>query len=374
MNVLVYGAGNWIAISAARYLHKAGHNAILADTGNYFRGFYSRYCDKRYIFRDPDRDKGGFCSDLYDCIKREDVGLLLPTSDKALFDLIGIGENIFENVKVPVPLGHEKITYVTNKSNIPFICDRAGIGVVPTRLIGDDFNGVDLKDIPPPYVIKPVYGLSGEGVIVVENLEHLKERLEGIKSGGLGDRYLLQSFISGEVYGAGGIFEGKDLKHFYSYRYMRRYPLPGGQPTICLVDFRENIKDAISKVLSSLQWVGFCHMDFIIDEKTRIPYLTDINPIHWYSVPYSLSEEVNCLNHYLDERKGKNKGTDSPKYYATISIVRELQRIAGGAFWREKAPKDPGYWRCLRSLKRSDFCWDPFPVILAPLLRLLRSA
>lgn len=371
MNVLIYGAGNRISLSIAIFLSKIGSHAILADTGKYARAFFSRYCKKKYVFRDPDDDGDieGFISDLHDCIKQEGIELIVPTSDNALFHLISAKDSIPKDIKVLFPMDYEKISYVMNKKNIPFICARSGILTIPTYLLDNDFRISDIEKIDPPYALKLEYGVSGNGFIKVDSSKKLEKELERIRDRGLEKRYLLQKYISGPVYGAGGVFENNTLKHFFSYKYIRRYPPLAGVSTMCVVDFQNNIREAMSKALEALQWEGFCQMDFIVEDKSQIPYLADINPVHWYTVPDSLSEELNCLTYYVKGGKeGEIKKNKKEGFYATLSLTRELQRIATGGVFRKSIPAGITYWGCLRGLRYSDFYWDPLPLLLVPFL------
>jgi len=375
MNVLIYGAGNSIAISLAQYLHKSGHNAILSDVGKHFRAFYSRSCHKKYIFRDPECDRDGFSVDLIGCMRQEDVELLLPTSDRALFHLLSISESIPKDIKVSFPLENEKVNRVVNKKNIPSICEQSGIGAITTCFLGKDFKISDFENIRPPYALKLAYGVSGKGFKRIDSLKGLQRELSIIKSKGLEEEYIIQRYLQGQVYGAGGVFENDALTHFFSYRYIRRYPESAGNSTLRMVDFKEKIEQAMYRVLKTLEWKGFCHMDFVLDEKDKVPYLLDINPVHCYTVPNSLSKELNCLNYYLDTNKEDRVGGYLEKgHYSTISLTRELQRIVTGGILRtESKSRGDKYWGCLRGLRHSDFYWDPLPIVLAPFLRFLRS-
>lgn len=375
MNVLIYGAGNSIAISIARYLYQNGHRAILADSRKYVRAFYSKYCEKKYLFRNPDYDKEGFSADLKNCIQKEGVQLLLPTWDKGLFDLIDVKESIPRVVKVLCPMDYGKISYVVNKKNIPAISEKADIDVVPSFIIDEKLSMSDVESIAPPYALKLEYGVSGEGFKKADSLKDLEKKIKKIKSQGLQKKYLIQKYISGPVYGAGGIFENNELKRFFSYKYIRRHPCLAGNSTVRIVDLKDSIREAMSKVLKVLQWEGFCHMDFVISGENQRPYLLDINPVHWYSVPASVSRKFNCLSYYLDKSVSEgNVKNEDRDMYATISIIRECQRIAtGGMFKKVKPSNDIGYQHYIKALRYSDFYWDPLPILLAPLLKLIRS-
>lgn len=370
MNVLIYGAGNSIAIFTARYLHYAGHTPILADHCKYSRGFYSRYCKKKYIFSSPDNDKEGLSKELLKCIKKEDIKLLLPTTDEALVKILEAKEFLPKDIKVLFPLDYEKIGYILDKSNIPFICEQAGVHTVPIWVINDEFKMMDLEEFKPAYVIKKVSGCGGDGFMKIDSVSQLEPELKKIKDKFPAKTYLVQEYIAGSVYGAGGIFEDNILKKFYSYKYVRRHPL-SGPATICQVEYVEAVKEAMSKVLKVLEWKGYCHMDFIIEEKSGMPYLIDINPVHWYSVPNSMSKSLNCIDYYICGAGNQTVENSNSNFYTTILFLRELQRILTGNLLRHSNSKN-SYWRSIIGLRLSDFYLDPWPVVLAPLLKILR--
>jgi len=340
------------------------------------RAFYSRYCKKKYLFRDPCHNKEGFSDDLLNCIRQEGVGLILPTWDKGIFDLLGVKEIILGEVKILFPMNYEKVSYIMNKKNIPVISKMAGINVVPTWLVDENFSISDMAEISPPYAIKLEYGVSGEGFKKIGNLKELDREVEIIKSRGSEKKYIAQKFIGGPVFGVGGIVEKGELKRFYCYRYVKRYPPLAGNSTLRVVDFQNSLGETLCKVLKAIKWEGFCHMDFVICDEDQRPYLLDINPVHCYTVPDSASEALSCLSYYVDRKEAEESGRhDEKKMYATMSIIRECQRImAGGLFGKGKPLNDIGYWHYIKALRFSDFYWDPLPLLLAPFLKLIRGA
>lgn len=372
MNVLIYGAGNSIAIFISRYLQYAGHTAILADSNKYCRAFYSRNCKKKYIFRSTDNDKEGFSKELLECIKKEDIKLLLPTTDEALVKIIKAKEFLPKDIKVLFPLDYEKIGYILDKSNIPSICEKSGIHTAPACIINGYSTITDFAKFNPPYAIKKVLGRGGESFMKIDSMNQLEQELNKIKKNFPAKTYLVQEYILGPVYGAGGVFEDNALKKFYSYKYVRRHPYLSGTSTLCQVDHVEAIKEGMSKVLKVLEWKGYCHMDFIMEEKSGMPYLIDINPVHWYSVPNSMLKDLNCLDYYLHGvAENHTEGNSEGNFYTTVWFLRELQRIFTGGIFR-KSNSTNNYWHYISGLRRSDFYWDPLPVVLTPFLKLLR--
>lgn len=373
MNVLIYGAGNGIAIFTARYLHYTGHTPILADHCKYSRGFYSRYCKKKYIFRNPANNKEGFREELRDCLERDGVGLLLPTTDETMFNVICAKESIPKSTRVLFPLDSKKVCYVLDKSNIPLISKGTGVKTPLTYVLDDNLKDPEIEVLKVPYVVKKAYSVAGDGFIKIDTRGRLKEIYEKIKNKYPGEKYLLQEYISGTVYGACGVFEDKALRRFFSYKYIRKHPSPSGPATIWQADYNGNLKDAMHKILSFIEWNGFCQMDFIVEDKTGIPYIIDINPVHWYGMPNSMKKEFSCLEYYVNDKHNIDM-EDEGGFYTTISLYKELQRILGGGiFKKDNLSRGSSYWHCMRGLRYSDFFWDPNPIILAPLLRFLRA-
>lgn len=374
MNVLIFGASNAIAIGIARMLQGTGHIAVMADSEKFSRAFFSRYCMKKYLFRDPLKDRSGFCDDLTCCIQSEAIALIVPTTDEALLDLVESKEVIPGNVMVTFPLNIDKIRYVFDKANLPELCEKAGVKTPATVRVDKSFEIAKMDGLEAPFAVKRSVGVAGEGFMRVEKRELLEKALTTARRKYPESDFLVQEYIAGRVFGAGGVFDGQKLEHFYSYKFVRRYPGLCGTPTVCRQGNLDVVKTAMEKVLTVLQWNGYCQMDFLVDEKSGQPFLIDINPVHWYSIPFSLSEELNCLSYYL----GKDKRLPATKLYpddpyTTFSFSRELQRILSGGIFGESGSCDSmSYWRNFKYIRCTDFYWDPLPILLAPILKLSR--
>jgi len=374
MNILIYGAGNSVAIFIARYLYAQGHSAILADSTKYARGFYSKYCTRKYVFRDPALNAEGFSNDLQDCLNKEQIGLILPTTYEALIHLVRAKGSIPAWARLISPLDEKKLNYVFAKSNLPSLCKKAGVATASICVIDEDFRVSDTHKMQMPCALKKVYGVAGDGFKLFNRRAVLEEELEKVRAQSAGAEYFVQEYVPGCVYGAGAVFEENRLKQFFSYKYLRRHPRISGPITIAQVDCLEPIRVAMQSLLRTLEWKGFCQMDFILEETTRRPYLIDINPVHWYAVPNSSSSDLNALTPYLTGSSDDSATTSDPgALYTTISLYMEAKRIlAGETLKQSDLPTDSSYWKSLQGLKYADFYWDPLPMMIVPLLRVLR--
>lgn len=374
MNVLIYGASNVIAIGNARVLSRAGHRVILSGTSKLERAFFSIYCNRKYLFRNPLLDRTGFVADLVNCVEHEAIELIVPTTGQALLDLVAARDFLGDNVVVPFPLDDVKIKYVSNKENLPEICKTAGVRT-PTTCGDKDISGNKIQQqMVAPVVLKRATGQAGEGFFKIERLYQLGSVLAKAKQVFPGDEFLVQKFIEGKVYGAGAVFDGQKLHSFYSYEYVKRYPSGGGSPTVCRLSPSQSIRTAMEKVLVALEWQGYCHMDFIVDQSSHEPYLIDINPVHWYTIPFSSSEDLNCLFYFVGE-EGQGSAGDS-RFYTTMCLTREFQRILVCGIRNGTATSSNGKSCCdyLAWLRKADFFFDPVPIVAVPILKLLRYA
>lgn len=374
MNVLIYGASNAIAVVIARIVRDSGHIPVMADSEKYSRAFFSRYCMKKYLVRDPLKDRAGFADDLTCCIRNERITLVVPTTDEALLNLVELKEAIPGNVMVTFPREIDKIRYVFDKANLPELSEKAGVRTPATFRVGKGFEITKTGGLKAPFVLKRTIGVAGEGFRKVERQELLEQTLATLRKEFPESDFLIQEYIPGIVYGAGGVFDGEKIQHFYSYKFVRRHPGLCGSPTVCHQQHLESIKTALEKILAILQWNGYCQMDFIVDEKSWQPYLIDINPVHWYTMPFSSSFELSCLSYYLCADKQLQEEELYPAApYSTFSFSRELQRIlSGGLFDESSSCIKKGYRRYFNYIRYADFYWDLLPVVLAPILKLLR--
>ena len=374
MNVLICGAANVIAIGTARLLLQAGHRAVLADSNRLARAFHSKYCATKYLFRDPAVDLAGFEKDLAECLRKERIALVVPTTDQALLDLVAARGAIPESVACPFPLEADKIRLVLQKGNFAGIGEAAGIRT-PRTLRHAEVKGLDPDGLTPPWVIKRAVGMAGEGLAKVAKRSMLAPILTRTMQRYPGEELLLQEYIDGKVYGAGGLFDGQGLRRFYCYEYVNRLPRGCGPATRCLLQRINPVREAFAKVVAALDWRGYCQMDFVVDNETLEPCLVDINPVHWYTMPFSASPELNSLWGYLGDAQNASAGESMVEPYATVCLSRELQRllaiVAGHA---DRPAESLGLFAHARAFRRSDFYWDPLPILLIPFLRLLDMA
>jgi len=356
MNVLLHGAANVIAIGTARIFQRAGHRVIHAGYDPFSRAFFSRFCRIKKILPDPGIDRAAYAEALARLIEEEAIALIVPTSDRDLLDLVASEDFIPDNVALPFPRELAMIRKVMDKGELPAICRVADVLTPQTWSL--DAGVVIPPDTVKPLVVKRRRGIAGEGFSRVDDPTLFGEIVERTRRLYPGEELLVQERVDGKVFGAGGIFVNGQIERFSAYEIVARHPAGYGTPTICCFTKGDDLREAMARVLSTVQWSGYCQMDFIVCEKTGEPYLVDINSVHWYTMPFSADPGLNTLFYYLGAQE---RPANRP--YTTLCLSRELQRRLGGGAGKGW----PKY------LHRSDFYWDPAPIVFAPLLRRLRQ-
>lgn len=152
------------------------------------------------------------------------------------------------------------------------------------------------------------------------------------------------------------IVNGKsEARRFFVHRAIREYPVTGG-PTCFLESVRYNpIFQYGMKLLNLINFKGLASMEFIVDEKDKMPKIIDVNPRIYgpvqcaisagADIPYALymmtlngdietdfsyKEGVTCRNLLFEDTKHMFsilKGAKSPKYNSgkTRTLINYLK-------------------------------------------------
>ena len=137
------------------------------------------------------------------------------------------------------------------------------------------------------------------------------------------ERFFVQEKIAGSVYCVAMVMNHGVLKGHVVYRQLRDYPFSGGQATLRVsVDHPEAVVH-FERLLRELRWHGVCQADFLVAEKTGIPYLIDINPRFWGSLMQGVASGVDFP--YLLYRIASDGDVEAcsriqDRYYDTVDM------------------------------------------------------
>ncbi|MCJ8503008.1 ATP-grasp domain-containing protein [Desulfatitalea alkaliphila] len=310
MNILVTNAKNRIAYNVVKSLSAKGHHVYCADFVPRAMTYYSRYSSGYFIYPSPFSKQSAFVKCLINKIIELKIDVLIPVYEE-LFLVSKHKELFLNHVKMAIP-DYEKILIAHNKDQWWRIAKQIGVPVPETFSVDQlKRNASLIIQLEFPVLLKTKQGGGGWGIGQVDTFEDLIRILDAGTYHDLPlDRYIVQKKMQGETICVAMVLSHGKLIGKTSYRQIREYPAFRGQAT-CRVSVSNKAAEAfLQKILEFLQWHGVCQADFIIEHKTGVPYLIDVNPRFWGSLSQAIAS-----------------GVDFPFLIAEISIKEDVETV-----------------------------------------------
>jgi len=303
-SVLITDAEYISALSAVRSLGKAGYRVIAVSRSRLAHSFYSRYCAARYRVCDPKVSSERFLREIGEIYRREGCSVLVPVYLHAIRSLVGLSDGRF-NVLLPRP---DSFDIAERKAEFIRWADGRGYPV-PRFLIWNGEEGVvelcERHELEPPLVVKASIGEGAREVRYVDDWEALGKVLCELADS---KPLLVQRRIFGVGYGVSCLFgrDGRLIARFVHKR-LREIPPTGGASV-----YRESVRwDELAElgtsILRDLSWRGLAMVEFKVDEAGD-PYLMEINPRFWGSLPLAVASGVDFPRLYVEEALGLKPG------------------------------------------------------------------
>ena len=292
MSALVTNAKNRIAYNIVRSLGKKGIPVYTSDFVSSSMSFFSRYSKGHFLYPSPYRKQEDFIVSLIQNCKRLKTDVLIPVFEESF--LIAKHKEKIENcVRVVLP-DYEQILFAHNKDRWEPLARRLGIPVPETFPIADLQSGKRcLSDLNYPVLMKPKQGGGAWAITQANSERELQILLAKATNEGLPwERFFCQEKISGETHCVAMLFNHGEMRAKVAYRQLRDYPVTGGQATLRVSIRSEAAEGHLQRLLEEMNWHGVCQADFIVDERTREPYLIDINPRFWGSLTQAIASGV----------------------------------------------------------------------------------
>jgi hypothetical protein len=297
IKALIITLENWISIPRLpkALLNSGFEVAAVCPENSYL--CYTRYLDHFYALKTVKPDRVTFLT-LKTALERWKPELIIPGDEKAVRYLINLvaaleagnsaefslSEEIFpllKNILVPSRF----FEAIKRKGLMNSIAVAIGIPVprqVDVSSTGDILKC--MKDFNFPVILKNDIGCAGDGVFICKNeqelLENFQKAKNEIKVKDYGDinNISLQEFIAGKI----GMFpfvsyKGELLGGFTLEKH-RVHPLPTGPSSVIRLINEPEMEDYAKKIIQHCQFTGFGDVEYIIEEKTGIPYFMEFNP------------------------------------------------------------------------------------------------
>jgi D-aspartate ligase len=273
-------------------------------------------------------------------------GARLLTRDRAAFN----GQTHLPPLPPP-----ELYETVVNKNSLAHCLDQHGIRSAPTFL----FTSIaaaerDLKHLPFPVLLKPIFGGTGLGICRFDKPTPL---LEALRSRPLAsESYILQSYVPGRDVDCSVLCrDGRILAHTLQMSARPRRNPFAADDALAFVSHTAAFA-AVEKAMAALRWSGVAHLDMREDERDGQFHIVDFSARFWMTLLGSLAVGVNfphlaCLAALKIEFPPPT--FEPANYFTAQAALKELAsgRLRGYKSGLPYALNDPGP-RALNLIKR----------------------
>jgi predicted ATP-grasp superfamily ATP-dependent carboligase len=291
MSVIVTNAKSRVAYNVTRSLGGKGIEVYTSDFVRSSMSFYSRYSRGHFLYPSPFTHQEQFIRSILENVDRLKAEVVVPVHEET-FLMAKFKDELSRHVKVVLP-DYKQILAVHNKDKWINIAQELNVPSPKTYLIEALRRPGGLTNVLFPVLIKPKQGGGGWAITQVNSRHELSELLERELYIGLPwERFYAQEKIDGEVHCVAMLFCAGRYRAKVAYKQIREYPVSGGQATLRISLRNEDAEEGLRKILEHLKWHGICQADFVVDGKTGVSYLIDMNPRFWGSLAQGIASGV----------------------------------------------------------------------------------
>jgi predicted ATP-grasp superfamily ATP-dependent carboligase len=271
-------------LSFARSLGRRGVpvTGIALERGDF--GLRSRYLRARHLVLDRDRDRR---DERLLAILREAASdgllVLFPERDQHVEFVLRRWEEVRALATVPLPDSRTPIDALRRKEALPDAAAAAGIGTPATVPLSSE-EAVRGCPLSRPFLLKPLeserYAAAfSHKVVVADDLEQAVAAWRRAQSAGF--ELLAQELVPGSTDRILSVFtyvgrSGTPLASVVG-RKVRQGPPGFGASTVFAVEFDAEVLDAGLRLLRSVEYRGFAHVEFVRDPRDGMLKLLEVN-------------------------------------------------------------------------------------------------
>ena len=303
--ILLTGAGGSGTIYIIKSLIKK-YRIIATDMNKYAAGLY--FADKGYIL--PSCTDQKYLKKLDQIIKKERVDVVIPLIDEELLAIRRYYQNK-KNPKVLLPK-EDFIELCLNKWKLMNALRRAGIPCPETYLLKS------FKQLPKslfPCIVKPIVSRGSRGFQYLNNKDDFKKYLQN--SSYKKKDLLIQEPVKGREFTVSTVvsWRGEVLQVV-----PKEVILKKGITKIAVTRRNQKIKEVCQKVQKEFKADGPFNVQLIIDEKTKLPKIFEINPRFSTTVALTMAAGVNEVDLLIERLFGKK--TAKPRFKENLVMTR----------------------------------------------------
>jgi hypothetical protein len=165
-----------------------------------------------------------------------------------------------------------------------------------------------IAELGLPIVLKDVVGGGGARVEVCDTKAEVHAALARITSVG-GEPPILQEFIVGPTYLAGGLFDEGRAVRVYTGMKVEQWPPRVGPSAVLRSVEAPVLVDELCKVMAGLRWTGLVSTDFIGRPDGSFAFI-EVNPRPWGTLGAAVVAGVDLTTPYAELLRGGHPGAD----------------------------------------------------------------
>lgn len=332
INILITDGENRSSLAATRSLGRKGYRVVVCGNHLINISSASKYCSRRYRTSNSLDSDSSFIQDILEIIKKENINIIIPMSEKTIMMLLANKSNFPPEVKIASP-EIQKVEKIFDKIELFKIAEDLAIPMPKTMYI---HNKQDLLDKAAfieqyPVVIKPGYssrplkkGFISSGVLYAKTKEELLWQYQNNPV--LRYPSMIQKRVTGPGTGLFTIFDKNNHLCIFCHERVLEKPPSGGVGVICRsVPVDNDMVEAAHALLSAVEWTGVAMVEFKRDMTDGTPKLMEVNGRFWGSLQLAVSSGVDFPCLLIDYLLGKKVHKSDNKYI----IDQKLKWIFG---------------------------------------------
>ncbi len=209
--------------------------------------------------------------------------VLFPERDEHVESILRRWEEVRAMADVPLPEDPEIVRRLRRKELLPAVAAAAGVAA-PRTLAADSENSIRTAQLHPPFLVKPAEGQGfalkfGHKVVVAETVEEAVAAWARAREHGF--ETIVQELIPGSHDRVHSLFtyvgrEGEPLGSVVG-RKVRQGPLRFGTSAVFESHYDERVEELGLRLLRSVGYRGFAHVEFAWDERDASYKLLEVN-------------------------------------------------------------------------------------------------
>lgn len=297
--VLVLDGLHRKALALTRWLGRAGHRVLTADTTFWTICRFSRYARRSFVAPAARTQPEAFVEWLLELVERERIDAVLAADDDTTEVLAAHQTRLAGAVGLLLP-PLASFTAMRDKGESAAWFARAGIPHPRTIAIQNEAAVPDAAaELGVPLVVKARRSAGSRGLRFVDDLADVNEAYRAVHR-----EYpwpVLQQYVNpGPKFMVCMLYDRSgQLEAAYVEEVLRQYPVSGGPSTLQRSVHRPDLVRLMEPLFALLPWAGPVHADIMVDGVTGQPYVLEVNPRYWQSLHVALHAGVNFAEAHL---------------------------------------------------------------------------